>query len=660
MENWICAKDFKDIPIIDIFDDSVGYQTLPISPLENYHALFRKKLVLAAKHDETYTLRITADDSYKLYINGQFVGQGPACGYVSRYYCNEYDVSAFLQDGTNVIAVHCYYHGRVDYAHISGDNRQGMWAELYEGSVRIVKTDADWRCLRDTSYASNGASWGYDTQFAENIDRRKHPHGWTKTQYDDSAWEHACVKSDDDHVPVRQPTAVVTRYRVRPESIEKVGAGQYLLDFGKEITGHVCLETTAPEGTRVRIQCAEELTGDGHARSSMRCGVDFDEVWIMRGGTDSIESYDYSGFRYVEMTCDDASVRPEQVSVVVRHYPAPRKRIFTSENSLLQNIWSICENAVIMGTQEGFYDCPTREKAQYLGDMLITGFSHYYITGDTDMLKKALLDFAHSQRIDDAMMCVAPSGLRHKIADYSMLFPLILLNYYTITKNRDFVRQMIPAAEKVIAYYEQYKREDGLLQNVTEWNLVDWPENLRDGYDFKPEQGQKGVHNVMNAYYYGALKTMNELYHIVQIDRLYDAAAVKRAFYMAFYNETEGLFSDSEHGTLFALHSNVLPYFYDMTTSAQNQKIVDLIMKKGFSCGVFFSYFVLKSLTNHGEKEKAMELMLSKGEHSWYNMLSEGATACFEAWGKEQKDNTSLCHPWASAPIIVLCEDFGA
>ena len=83
-------------------------------------------------------------------------------------------------------------------------------------------------------------------------------------------------------------------------------------------------------------------------------------------------------------------------------------------------------------------------------------------------------------------------------------------------------------------------------------------------------------------------------------------------------------------------------------------------MKKGFSCGVFFSYFVLKSLTNHGEKEKAMELMLSKGEHSWYNMLSEGATACFEAWGKEQKDNTSLCHPWACAPIIVLCEDFGA
>ena len=38
-------------------------------------------------------------------------------------------------------------------------------------------------------------------------------------------------------------------------------------------------------------------------------------------------------------------------------------------------------------------------------------------------------------------------------------------------------------------------------------------------------------------------------------------------------------------------------------------------------------------------------------------MLHEGATACFEAWGKDQKWNTSLCHPWASAPISILIEE---
>ena len=38
-------------------------------------------------------------------------------------------------------------------------------------------------------------------------------------------------------------------------------------------------------------------------------------------------------------------------------------------------------------------------------------------------------------------------------------------------------------------------------------------------------------------------------------------------------------------------------------------------------------------------------------------MLREGSTACFEAWGKDQKWNTSLCHPWASGAIPLVIEE---
>ena len=118
------------------------------------------------------------------------------------------------------------------------------------------------------------------------------------------------------------------------------------------------------------------------------------------------------------------------------------------------------------------------------------------------------------------------------------------------------------------------------------------------------------------------------------------------------------LFTDCEHGKHSALHSNVIPYFFGITTDEQNGIIPEFIMDKGFSCGVYFSYFVLKSLLMHGEKDKAMNLLINESEHSWFNMVKEGATSCFEAWGKEQKSNSSLCHPWASTPIIVLCEDY--
>jgi len=53
-----------------------------------------------------------------------------------------------------------------------------------------------------------------------------------------------------------------------------------------------------------------------------------------------------------------------------------------------------------------------------------------------------------------------------------------------------------------------------LLDGVSDkWNLVDWPAGLRDGYDFElPATGVKrGKHNVINAFWYGMLRDMDEI-----------------------------------------------------------------------------------------------------------------------------------------------------
>ena len=39
------------------------------------------------------------------------------------------------------------------------------------------------------------------------------------------------------------------------------------------------------------------------------------------------------------------------------------------------------------------------------------------------------------------------------------------------------------------------------------------------------------------------------------------------------------------------------------------------------------------------------------------NEAEQYHVSCFEAWGKDQKWNTSLCHPWASAPVPVILEE---
>ena len=69
------------------------------------------------------------------------------------------------------------------------------------------------------------------------------------------------------------------------------------------------------------------------------------------------------------------------------------------------------------------------------------------------------------------------------------------------------------------------------------------------------------------------------------------------------------------------------------------------------------AYFMLKGLCRYKKYREVYNMIVSENEHSWGNMVKEGASTCFEAWGKEQKWNTSLCHPWACAPVSVLAKD---
>lgn len=107
---WITNEDFAPLAPLKVFHkESENPELYHEEKYRNRHILFRKKITLPAfsKAD----IHISADDYYKLYINGVFVTQGPAPGYPSHYYYNEIDVTNYLILGENTIAVLTYYKG---------------------------------------------------------------------------------------------------------------------------------------------------------------------------------------------------------------------------------------------------------------------------------------------------------------------------------------------------------------------------------------------------------------------------------------------------------------------------------------------------------------------------------------------------------------------
>lgn len=655
---WITTEDFKDKKPIDVFHKELVYDEIEESEIKNYHVHFRKCFELDAVKNTI--VRISADDYYKLYINGEFVCQGPAAAYPEYYNYNELDVTPYLTPGKNSVAVHVYYQGEINRVWNSADNRQGMIMELISDSGTILATDKSWRYSVAKEFS--GEKIGYDTQYLENIDFNLAEKGWTKTDFDDSNYINAVEKDDDDHEFTEEAEAVVDVYEVKPEVIKKLAPGEYFIDFGVEITGYIKLTAKGEKGQKVTVMCGEETedTNPYAARYDMRCNCRYIEECTLSGGEDVFDFYDYKAFRYVNIKTDRDNLNPDSFVGVVRHRHFEEKCILKTDIPYLKEIWDICKNAVKIGAQGGYLDCPSREKGQYVGDFTITGLAHMYISGDYKMYKKALYDFARSKKVCKGLMAVAPGSLMQEFADYSLQYPLQILNYYNYTKDIGTVRELYPVVVGMLEYFKDYEREDGLLESVWEKrNLIDWPVNLRDGYVVE-NYGINAfipVHNTINAYYIHAIDTAERLGELIGIERENKQERYIKSYIKAFYNEETKLFCDDEEKTHSALHSNVLAVFSGAAPCESYESIKKFIMEKGFCCGVYFSYFVLKALAKMGAYEDEMKLILNESDSSWINMIKEGASCCFEAWGKEKKWNTSLCHPWASSPVIAIIED---
>ncbi len=649
---WICASEFADRIPRNMYhkEHSPALFNVGADDPQNLHYLFKKSFTLN-KGEGRYILRISADDYGKYYVNGIFIGQGPTPGYIESYHYNEFDVTDYLIDGDNEFTAHVYYQGLVNRVWISADLRMGLIADLCapDGSV-LLSTDESWLYTELKNYSTTGF-YGERVQFVENYDSRIHM----------GEFKNVSLKANDDIIFADAPTRPVSVYEIDPVATESLSDGAIFCDFGTEKTATVRIVAEGKSGDEIRILCGEESDDSPYkVRYMMRCNCRYDETWTLADGENTLDQFDYKAFRYLALVPSSKDVKIKSVKAVVRHMAFDDDACtIEADSKVLEAVFNLCKTGVKYGSQEVFVDCPSREKGQYAGDMTVTSGAHLWLTGDPYMLEKGILDHVRSAKICKGLMAVLSGALMQEIADYSLQFPLLLLRHYAFTGNKEFLASMLPVAEDMLKHFSQYAREDGLLDGVKDkWNLVDWPRNLRDNYDFtltKPIGD--GTHNVINAFYVGSVMNVEEIKDILGIPHQNKGKMLADAFNKAFFRPDLGVYVDREGSDHASLHSNMLAPFYGFIPEGYEESVAAHLMAKGMVCGVYMSYFYMRGLCRLGKYEFVYDLITSTGENSWYNMVRDGATACIEAWGKDKKDNTSFCHPWASAPITVLIEE---
>ncbi|HEY6082331.1 MAG TPA: alpha-rhamnosidase, partial [Chitinophagaceae bacterium] len=155
-----------------------------------YH--FRKVFELNAKPDK-FIIHISADNRYRLFVNGHTVCSGPARGNLYNWDFETVDIAPFLESGKNIIAVLVWNMG--EYAAVAQvSNQTALVVQGDAGAENGINTNSSWKVYRDNAYTPCSMDNGQRlhaymvTGPGDRVKGVDYPYGWEQLNYADSSW----------------------------------------------------------------------------------------------------------------------------------------------------------------------------------------------------------------------------------------------------------------------------------------------------------------------------------------------------------------------------------------------------------------------------------------------------------------------------------------
>lgn len=654
---WITDEEFAQLPPRNVFHKQLTPVSLPCQEHRNRHILFRRKFFLETVPENVH-LYISADDYYKLYINGTFITQGPAPSYHFQYNYNTVDITRFLREGENLIAIHTLYQGLINRVWQSGDHRHGLILDLCANGSILLSSDETFRTHVHSAYQEMGIC-GYSTQFLERYDSSAPEVGFQYLEFDDSAWDFARLHQTDDHQLTEQKSHMLVFEKIQPSSFLQEGT-RVLMDFGSVYVGTLVVKACGKRGDCITVLCGQEKNEDGTVRYQLRANCVYREEWLLTDGESTLDWFDYKAFRYAELLMPE-NTEITEVYLLARHYPftlrAKMKPEF-NDSTQLQAIWNLCVHTQKYGVQEVIQDCMEREKGFYLGDGCYTSLTNMILTGDDTMVRKMIDDAFSTEFISDTLMTCMDCSLMQEIAEYPLILVPLALFHYRFTGDREYLRENY---QKIIRLLEAYRRRyetDGLLRNLDKWCVVEWPKNFQHGYDVDISEGKicHDAHVSINAYYLHAIRTANRIAEELKTAPYRDIRPLWQAFQTVFYIPDKKLFRDGENTEHVSLVGNSFVYGFRLCPDADFERnFLSMLEEHGIHSLSFFCVFViLAEFARSGHTELVKHSLLNPG--AWLRMLREDATTTFEGWGRDTKWNTSLFHLTMSYAALFLAD----
>jgi alpha-L-rhamnosidase len=673
--------------------------THPTAPLREPIVLhFRRALDLPSA-PSSYRVRVSADNRFILYVNGQRVGDGPARGDLTHWRYELFELAPYLKSGRNLITATVWNFGVL--APIAQfTDRTAFLLESEAVGPNSISTPEAWQVEVEPGHRPLDRSTVTLQQYmaagpGEEIDAAHYDWNWSSPSLTGAAWapagspmrdsifsgvnhaHSATVTGDNpwglvpDQLPHMEytptPAGEVVRtnlpelrgFPANPITIPANTELHLLLDRKTLTTAYPLLTVSGGKGARIRFTYSEALydkdkhKGDRDAVGD-RDALGLTDSFLPDGGPHRVfEPLWWRTWRYLALDIVTTS-QPLTLDSMTAHftaYPFEERAQFKSSDSDLDKIWEISWRTARDDAHETYMDTPYYEQLQYVGDTRIQALISYAVAGDDRLAHQALDAFNDSRIPEGLTRSRYPSSLPQSIPTFSLLWIGMLHDWWMYRPDPAPVREALPGIRSVLGWFAQYEQPDGLLHETPWWSFIDWVQDKQ----VIPTYSKTGESCMTTLEYLGALDDAADLEKnlgdSVASDRDHTRAVhVRSGIYDKCWNPQRGLIADNPDQNIFSQQANILSVLYDVIPKDQQQNVLRKILaiEPGttpdgiMSASYYFRFYLARALDHVGMADEYLQSL-----DPWRKLLP----LHFSTWPEIPGDTRSDSHAWSAHPI---------
>jgi alpha-L-rhamnosidase len=647
---------------------------------------FRKNIDLAVKPAK-FIVHLSADNRYKLYVNGTLVSLGPARGDTYFWNYETADLAPYLAAGKNAITALVWNEAQYSpAAQISV--RTGFILQGNSPTEDILNTNESWKAVRDVGHQPI-PGYFFAASKGEMVDMSKAVKGdWKAIGFDDSAWPGANKISDGKLkgtawgidwalVPSTLPAREMTYQRLiklrsavginvsaefpatkTPLIIPANTTVSLLLDQTFETNAFVTLNFSGGKDAGISLGYAESLyeKGTKGVNKGNRNDVDgkefvarIDSLVADGSKAQSFTTLNFRTYRYIRVfvkTKDEPLVIDDLYGTFTG-YPFKRASVMNTNNTEIKQMLDIGWRTARLNAWETYTDCPYYEQLQYIGDTRIQAVISYYNTSDDRLARNALTQMDHSRLPEGITASCYPSNGTQVISPFSLWYIGMLHDYWMYRGDDAFIKNKLLGERGVLDFFSKYQQADGSLKDTPYWAFVDWAGNMWG--EVKGKDGSAAIYDLQLLWAYQWAAEMEAKIGLHDYALIYSqkAAQLKATINRKYWDSAKKLYADTREKNGYSQHVNSLAILTGTVSNADRPAVAKGLLndKSLTQCSVYFKYYLNQALVKAGLGNDYMD---------WLGIYRENMAMGLTTWAEYSDVNTSRsdCHAWGASPNI--------